>query len=47
VYVNNVNMESLLWVHGPGIVKATQIEVHSVEEGDSTVANEVDERIEG
>ena len=33
VYVNTVGKESLLRVHGPGIVKATQIEVHSVEEG--------------
>ncbi|CZR64523.1 uncharacterized protein PAC_14421 [Phialocephala subalpina] len=46
VYVNDVSKESLLWVHGPGIVKATQIEVHSVEEGNSAVANEICEHIE-
>lgn len=47
VYVNDVGKESLLQVHGLGIVKTAQIEIHSVEEGSSTVANEVGERIEG
>jgi hypothetical protein len=47
VYVNDVGKESLLRVHGPRIVKATQIEVQSVEEGNSMVANEDGECIEG
>jgi hypothetical protein len=47
VYVNDVSNESLFRVHGPGIVQATQIEVHNVEKGKSVVANEVGECIKG
>jgi hypothetical protein len=39
VYVNDVGKKSLLRVHGPRIAKATHIEVQSVEEGNSMVAN--------
>ena len=47
VYINDVSRESPLRVHRPGIIKATQIWVKSVEEENSSVAKEVGECIEG
>lgn len=44
---NDVSKESLLQVHEPGTIKATQIEGHNVRQGNSTFANEAGERIEG
>ncbi|KAE9366307.1 hypothetical protein N431DRAFT_419496 [Stipitochalara longipes BDJ] len=46
VSINDVSKENPLRVHAPGILKATETEVHSVEEGNRAVANKVSESTE-